>query len=359
MEKIQRQKIEERQQLTYSDKQGHIAKKSDERCCHCGRKVYFDFGATVEHFIPLSKGGTNRDINLYMLCEDCNKEKGNAIYRPTDYMEFLGKEYLNQLNDYFESYIKSFEFVNKNNILAFDRYKVHLIHATVNKTKRVKKKALKNISTAFWVKKATKDDLDNITDFMAKICDKKLDGCDREALYNLIVFFYIHGCIYYQETPSGIRTVSFITTRNHSQRKRVKKFLRVDNFALYNNQQTLSMLWNFAEDIPYHIIEEQGLDQIPQESNFTLNSIPDKHEIFWGKEEIDAKPVDPDDDEKTQKFFEKFDTTDLAKFVNWNKKDIDLKLLPLFFDSWEINEEGMNEAKFFKMIDNALKQIET
>ena len=73
--KLERQKIVERDDFTFDERE-HIAAKSHHKCAHCGKEVYFGYGATVDHFVPLNKGGTNRDINLIMLCNDCNKEKG-------------------------------------------------------------------------------------------------------------------------------------------------------------------------------------------------------------------------------------------------------------------------------------------
>jgi hypothetical protein len=52
--------------------------KSDPHCwiCKCGltRKT-----ATIDHVIPLDKGGSNGQDNLRIACESCNKTKGNKI----------------------------------------------------------------------------------------------------------------------------------------------------------------------------------------------------------------------------------------------------------------------------------------
>lgn len=40
-------------------------------CQLCGRK-----GEEVDHIVPLSRGGTNADYNLRLLCHECHVRKG-------------------------------------------------------------------------------------------------------------------------------------------------------------------------------------------------------------------------------------------------------------------------------------------
>lgn len=46
-------------------------------CFVCGREV-LRADATLEHIIPLSKGGTDERFNLTISHEDCNKQRGDA-----------------------------------------------------------------------------------------------------------------------------------------------------------------------------------------------------------------------------------------------------------------------------------------
>jgi 5-methylcytosine-specific restriction endonuclease McrA len=43
-----------------------------EKCKKCGTKK----NLTIDHIIPLSKGGTNKFSNLQCLCKKCNQKKG-------------------------------------------------------------------------------------------------------------------------------------------------------------------------------------------------------------------------------------------------------------------------------------------
>lgn len=43
-------------------------------CCWCGRVT--DGNGTIEHLIPIVKGGTNHLANLRWACRDCNLSHG-------------------------------------------------------------------------------------------------------------------------------------------------------------------------------------------------------------------------------------------------------------------------------------------
>lgn len=47
------------------------------KCADCGSCE----DLTVDHVIPLVKGGTNAPINLRVLCRRCNSQKGTTEYR--------------------------------------------------------------------------------------------------------------------------------------------------------------------------------------------------------------------------------------------------------------------------------------
>lgn len=51
------------------------------RCFYCGTDI--TVGATEDHFIPLSKGGSNHIDNIRAACRPCNVKKGN---RPASQM---------------------------------------------------------------------------------------------------------------------------------------------------------------------------------------------------------------------------------------------------------------------------------
>lgn len=51
--------------------------KSD-KCYWCGCKLTMQT-ATLDHLVPLSRGGLNNDNNYVLACEPCNKARGNNL----------------------------------------------------------------------------------------------------------------------------------------------------------------------------------------------------------------------------------------------------------------------------------------
>ena len=51
-----------------------ILARDSETCWYCGAP-----GDTVDHWIPLCRGGTNKTVNLVCACSKCNELKGNSM----------------------------------------------------------------------------------------------------------------------------------------------------------------------------------------------------------------------------------------------------------------------------------------
>ena len=65
----------ERKQMTTHKRR--LYKKT--QCCYiCQKKLTYE-QATVDHFIPLSKGGLNNSNNYRLACEPCNSRKGSDV----------------------------------------------------------------------------------------------------------------------------------------------------------------------------------------------------------------------------------------------------------------------------------------
>ncbi len=81
------------------------------RFCGCGRED--NIKLTVDHFFPISKGGTNDLDNLWTLCQECNKGKRDMILKkPTKEISSVGipvpQEYsIEQVTQALQHYKKS------------------------------------------------------------------------------------------------------------------------------------------------------------------------------------------------------------------------------------------------------------
>lgn len=50
----------------------------DPICTYCYQELTQET-ATIDHRIPLSRGGSNRNDNLVLACSDCNQRKADKI----------------------------------------------------------------------------------------------------------------------------------------------------------------------------------------------------------------------------------------------------------------------------------------
>jgi 5-methylcytosine-specific restriction endonuclease McrA len=72
-----------RRNITYWGRR-EIWQHFGRKCYHCGKKLKSSDGVhmQVDHLIPLAKGGTNDDDNLFASCPQCNLSKSSKLPRP-------------------------------------------------------------------------------------------------------------------------------------------------------------------------------------------------------------------------------------------------------------------------------------
>ena len=55
----------------------------NNQCCYCGAEMSLHpcdtRAATIEHIVPLSRGGKDNRSNITLACKPCNQARGNGV----------------------------------------------------------------------------------------------------------------------------------------------------------------------------------------------------------------------------------------------------------------------------------------
>lgn len=283
---MDREKIAERFRFT-EEEENEILKKSGGVCAHCGKPVFYGYGLTIDHYIPLGKGGTNRKINLIPMCRECNKEKSDNIIPPDGYLEHLKPEYRKELDGYYDSYIHSFNYFNHNNFLAEDKYVVS-IPLDVGKGKWFKNMP----DMQYTVQKATYEDLDDLYEYYVRYLKKHdcLDG--RDFAKKNILEWYENDCIYFVRKNGEIKLMAVycITDCNLALEEdlpEIKKAIRVLVFPYYVRPETGTLCQHVLFYIPDRISKQQKLDCFPVMIDWLYNETIPAHIRWFANQESD------------------------------------------------------------------------
>lgn len=60
------------------------------KCIFCEKKLTLE-NATTDHIIPISQGGNNCQVNLIVVCSDCNSDRGTMKFY--EYLIYKNKKY--------------------------------------------------------------------------------------------------------------------------------------------------------------------------------------------------------------------------------------------------------------------------
>ncbi len=97
-----------RKRYSYEEKL-KILEKTNGVCAHCGRKLENSSEMTVEHIMPLSKGGKDEEFNLIALCNDCNSKKSNDVYYVNEYYSYISSKYIREYVEYNLKAVNSYD----------------------------------------------------------------------------------------------------------------------------------------------------------------------------------------------------------------------------------------------------------
>lgn len=212
---MQRKRVEEyRIWLSYVEKQ-EVLQKSRGRCAHCGKKLKVgkDMTFTLDHVIPISKGGSNDLSNLVGLCETCNTNKGDDVVDINSYYAYVTPEVGKTLEECFKQYCEEYEFLTHKNVFSKDSFSIKVPYGPL--FRKGGKVASKNVT----LHKAKYCDLDEIFYFLVNYykryrihelreanpndTEEQLDAGIKDSVKSLVTIWYSKGGIYFTRGSSG------------------------------------------------------------------------------------------------------------------------------------------------------------
>ena len=258
--KEKRHQVEDRE-FKNKDQKEAIAMKSDNKCVWCGKKVYIGYpGATIDHYIPLKKGGTNEYVNLVLMCEECNQKKGSYIIPLNVAARHLKDKYQDELGEYFENYIQKYDYLSRGNLMCCDIYEMDVMpedYASVVKRNNRKGKRTKEIynKSVYNLKRAYPDDLDKLTDYFIKYLEKYNYLNSEEAAKENIKFWMRFGAIYYVEIKDEIYSFGVVLVNKHG-------FVLFDIFSYYSTKLAQTLANGIVNCLSYAITTENNLPSL-------------------------------------------------------------------------------------------------
>lgn len=256
---MNRSKIQEREFFTPEEKET-IWKKTNGVCAHCGKPIFIGYQFSVDHFIPLGKGGVNRMINLIPLCKDCNKNKAQKVLHPKDFAPYLKEKYKKELENYYESYTKSFNYLTRNSLIAQDDLIVEIPIA-------MQSKKLKNPpKIKYAIQRAEYCDLDELYKYYVRYLKKYNALDDIECAKANIMYWYESGCLYFIKKNNEVKIMAafnIVDVNEESKNYGMTRNLDIFIFPYYSNIETARMTDVITYSIPEKIAQEHNLEILP------------------------------------------------------------------------------------------------
>ena len=220
-----RTKITERKTFSKEEKE-FIKLKTGGKCGHCGKKLT-DENTTVDHIIPVSKGGTNKEENLVCLCKDCNVDKSDMLADPVYFYPYMKEDYKEGTSKLFINYIENVGYEKRTNLMCIDilgcyvtkeesREAYQIYSDFYRKNAKGYNPVLHALSAVASIKKlqlrrAVYKDLDDIYNIM-----KSNLGYSKEEAYDKINTAFINYSMYVFKTNSSIVGFFFLIPRRLS-----------------------------------------------------------------------------------------------------------------------------------------------
>lgn len=251
---MKRQQVEVRTKQDI-DERVDVLLKTDYKCAHCGCDLHLGDNASIDHFVPLKKGGTNDFVNLIPLCKKCNEEKGSKIIEPF-FLKYLPEDEYRKLVDYYADYLVKYKYVSRGNLFANDRYDMPVY---LGPKMRSKAKLNRKCFQHFILERVYPSDMPDVeTYYIDYLKHYDLLESEDEAKMNL-EFWYRFGSIYKICDKSG--SIRMLITILLADMKPEKHFLNMHIFSRYASNASVGVLGELPfflsdcftreQDLPY------------------------------------------------------------------------------------------------------------
>ena len=192
-----REKTVERKNFS-RETRSRILLKSNNKCAHCGVGLD-EYRHTIDHFIPLSKGGTNIETNLICLCRKCNEAKDDLVLDPRSYYRYANEKTLNDFSILYDIFVQDKSWFTTRNYTREDITEIPYPVAFPSMQSHLKKKGKDGcyVGTYFptaILKKANYDELEEIYEFVKKYHEKY--DIPKDYLREILSQTFMLGAIY-------------------------------------------------------------------------------------------------------------------------------------------------------------------
>lgn len=224
---MQKKRAKEDTRYTFTvDEKKEMLKRTNGKCAKCGKELILGTkDCTVEHIIPISKGGKNEPSNLICMCKSCNLLKGNDIVQPSWY-KYLNEDELPSVERLFIRYLKEYCHISDRNLLPIDQYsmKIHFNAKTGDIYCDSSGRIIDVEKEIIWKKAHLRDDLDKIVEAYKRFNKKNEIECPD--LKTRVSYLIREHCLYYVEDSHGeIKAVVPFSLAEMELGVNVKKFI--------------------------------------------------------------------------------------------------------------------------------------
>lgn len=258
---LPRKKVVERVWFS-KDVKEDILRKSDGVCAHCGCPVAIGDNFTVEHVVPISKGGTNDLVNIVALCRTCNTTKGDCVWHPYEYLTYLHDENKKELGEYIDKYFRDKRWFTRNNFCQVDFKKIEVNIPFAGKQKTLRRGnqtvlAQRCMTVNYKLQKALYYDLQDIYDMQIAYMKRNKLKVDKTEIKETISSAFLDGAIYYVARSDGTKIGSF-AVRMEERSVYIGRHRYTTPMLAFSNIITVSSLQYVCEAV------RDGIDYIQQ-----------------------------------------------------------------------------------------------